>query len=225
MKKLLLTILISIIYLQVQAQYGIRVKYDRNSFQDVNSDLESFFEAEDFYQTGFEVGLDYWFRLKTRRVEFMPEVYFAHSSTDLNQDIFNSANLTRVGFNFNAHVYPLDFEEDCDCPTFSKEGPGIQKGFFFHLSPGIAYDLHTMKTDIGDVNESSLLNFKIGGGVGIDIGLTDLLTITPIYTYNIFFGGDWELNTFPENIDGLVSTNSNSVQHQFGLRIGLRLDQ
>jgi len=225
MKRIVITFLVLLFYIHASAQFGVRAKYDRNTFKDLNSDIEDFFEVENVYQSGYELGVDYWFRLKTRRIEFMPEVYFAQSSTKLDQDIFNSINLTRIGFNFNTHFYLLDFEEDCDCPTFSKEGPGIQKGFFFHISPGLSYDAYGMKTDVGDVNENNLLAVKLGGGVGIDIGINDLLTISPIYTYNYFMGNDWELNTFPGFIDALITTNTNSVQHQFAIRIGLRLDQ
>lgn len=155
----------------------------------------------------------------------MPEVYFAYNNTSLDQDIFNSMTFSRIGFNFNTHLYPLDFEEDCDCPTFSKEGPGIQKGFFFHVSPGIAYDNFGMKTDVGDVNENSVINFKLGGGIGLDIGINDMVTITPIYTYNYFLGGDWQINSFPGGIEPFVKTNTKSVQHQFAIRVGLRFDQ
>lgn len=225
MKRIVFTFLVVLFYFHTNAQYGIRVKYDSNTYKDLNSDIDDFFNADNIYNSGYEIGIDYWFRLKKRRIEFMPEIYFSQSSTKLDEDIFNTVNLTRVGFNFNTHFYPLDFEEDCDCPTFSKDGPGIQKGFFFHLSPGVSYDAYGMKTDIGDVNENSLLTVKLGGGVGIDVGINEMLTITPIYTYNYFIGGDWELNTFPGNIDALVKTNTKSVQHQFAIRVGLRLDQ
>ena len=113
------------------AQIGIRAKYDINKFKEADKALSSCFETDDIFSSGFELGVDYWFRLEKRRVEFMPEIYFAHSNTAITDDVFESMNLNRIGFNLNVHLYPLDFEEDCDCPTFSKEGPGIQKGFFF----------------------------------------------------------------------------------------------
>ena len=206
------------------SQVGIRAKYDANTFKETDKALSDCFETENIFASGFELGVDYWFRLEKRRIEFMPELYFANSKTDINTDVFESMSLNRIGFNFNVHLYPLDFEEDCNCPTFSKQGPGIQKGFFFHLSPGFGYEIYSMKTSVGDVNDGNVFTPKIGGGVGLDIGVNDFLTISPIYTYNYYFGNDWEVKALPSNKQPLIKSDTRSVQHQFAIRVGMRFN-
>ncbi len=225
LKKLVLFAFVLIISFEFgSAQIGIRAKYNLNDFKESSKSLMDFFGRETVLDNGFGLGVDYWFRLKKRRIEFMPEVYYTMDRSTFDNDLITDVILNRIGFNFNTHVYPLDYGEDCNCPTFSKDGPSITKGFFFHLSPGIAYNLMKMSSTAGSVNDNNNINYKIGGGVGIDVGVNDMLTITPIYTYNYFSGGDWTFSNFPNGEKPIVIASSSSTQHQFTIRVGLRFD-
>lgn len=225
MKNLIALLIITSCCLQtINAQLGFRAKYNINDFKETSKALENFFGEETILDSGFGLGIDYWFRLEKRRVEFMPEVYYTMNKSTFNNDFITSVQLNRIGLNFNTHIYPLDFGEDCNCPTFSKDGPSISKGFFFHISPGVSYNLMNMTSTAGSVNDNNDISIKVGGGVGIDIGINDLLTITPIYTYNYFIAGDWTFTNFPNGEEPIVIVSSNSTQHQFGLRVGLRFD-
>ena len=70
--------------------------------------------------------------------EFLPELSYEFSdglvSAQPAEVSFSSFNM-----NLNINVYPLDFYNDCDCPTFSKEGGPLEKGFHFIISPGVRY--------------------------------------------------------------------------------------
>jgi hypothetical protein len=139
---------------------------------DINDEsVENFLD----WKVGNEVAVGYWFRLPEKRVEFLPTVYFASSSTDDNVVDRTQIQLREYGFEFKVNVYPFDFGGDCDCPTFGKQGPQLEKGFYIQLSPGYAvYDLNGEGFEFGSGN-----GITYGGGIGLDIGLSNLLTITP----------------------------------------------
>ena len=125
---------------------------------------------------GYELGVGYWFRLQNKRLEFTPEISYGASS-------FDQFDITTIGFNWNALIYPLDFHSDCNaCPTFSKEGGLIKKGFYWLVSPGLIF----ANSDFGaNLDTESKLTYRIGVGAGLDIGVTNLLTVSPFAMYNI----------------------------------------
>ena len=74
--------------------------------------------------------------------------------------------------------------------------------------------------------------FSLRGGIGIDIGLSDFLTLTPIVQANYTFDAAWpNLQEGPEQFSPdydptITSALSDSpLQWMAGLRIGLRFDE
>jgi len=209
------------------AQFGLRAKYNNQSFSSWdNSIFNANSNENQIFDTGYEVGLDYWFRLKKRRVEFMPEIAYSTSKSTLN-GLHNIDNITLTGyyFNFNTHIYALDMEGDCDCPTFSKQGPSINKGLFFHFTPGLGYVTSNTKSINNATVQSDDVNsiiFRAGIGIGLDIGINDLITITPIVSYYFHSGIPWE--NIPTAEATLVNATANPKNLQFTLRVGFRPD-
>ncbi len=158
------------------AQFGLRAQY---GFADFTADAPIRDRVDS--QNGYEVGLHYWFRLKNKRLEFFPEISYAA----LDQDQPGAAEALsftyrRLGVRFPARIYPLDFASDCDCPTFSKQNDLIKKGFFVELAPGYFYD----QSSISQIDrEDSHGQAEVSLGVGLDIGINDLVTITPLVSY------------------------------------------
>jgi len=151
------------------------------------------------------VGVDYWFRLKNYRLEFLPAVHFQYWSV--------------IDFVPSVQFYPLDFFNDCSCPTFSKQGEFLKKGLFINITPGVALSrLSSKQTSINAVNETILFG---RAGVGLDIGLSNLLTISPSVSYQVSQRLDWS--------DLFVTTTSNTLNIYSGvfvsLRVGMRLDK
>jgi hypothetical protein len=132
---------------------------------------------------GFHAGLEYYFRLKTNRVEFHPMLGYRRSFTSKEQPGY----LTSIDFDFNTAFYLFDFEGDCNCPTFSKQGTLVKKGFFFEVQPGVGY-----QTIFLSEAESSNMVFKLGGAAGLDIGLSEQYTLTPFVSGTKYFSGEWE---------------------------------
>ena len=178
-------------------------------------------------ESGFAVGIDRWFRLKNARVEFFPELNYARYSVDWD-DNETSLKHQQISLFANTHFYLFDLEGDCDCPTFSKDGNFIKKGFYVELSPGLSYATSTFKNR-NDSPSNSYLVPSIGLGVGVDIGLSDLLTITPMIRFRRHFGVQWEnlidnLNTDIDVFDS--SFHQTGIEtFSFGIRLGLRLGE
>lgn len=207
----------------VHAQIGVRVGYGSTSF----TNWEGFayrridVTQASFLNSGLNFGIDYWFRLKKRRIEFMPEVGYTQFTSSTVDGIKYS--LSGINTYFNIHVYPLDLAEDCDCPTFSKQGNTIKKGFFVHVAPLFRYYLQEAagaKTLSGNT-----AGFGFRAGAGIDIGISDFFTLTPMVAYESVASAAWkDLGTF----DVLPSSNpdiSSSGTGLYGLiRMGFRLN-
>jgi len=177
---------------------------------------------------GYSFGIDYWFRLKNTRIEFMPELNFSGF-----QPIEANGSRTRahwMGFYFNTNFYLFDFKGDCDCPTFSKEGSAAQKGFFVQVSPGIS--LLSQRIELPEGGKTLRHNaaaFSVGVGLGFDIGFSDLLTLTPMGSLRYFPTATWD-----ELSRGAVSEpdefsvpdeNTSILLWQVGLRLGFRFGQ
>ena len=208
--------------LTVFAQFGIRAGYGSTSFKDWEGFAYRRIDVNkaSFLNSGLNVGVDYWFRLKKRRIEFMPELgytQFAASSVD-------GYNYSLSSFNayLNVHVYLLDLAEDCNCPTFSKQGNTIKKGFFLHAAPLFRYYVQKAEGSQSISGNATGIGFR--AGAGIDIGLSDFFTLTPMVAYEATGKSNWKdlatLDTNPANPD--IKSSGSGL---YGLmRLGFRLN-
>ncbi len=210
------------------AQFAISTKYNANSYNQWDEVL-GFTNTNDskFMENGYELGLSYWFRLKKKRLEFYPEVFYSTQKTQpiaTDYGLDRTFDMTGFGFQFNTQIYPLDFDGDCNCPTFSKDGDFIQKGFFIGVSPGVA-SFSLERQDMEETVSQNQLAFRIGAYMGLDIGINKWITISPIIQLNYVPAIEWEglLNEITLN-KPLVDETSNGVIIQPGLRFTFRPD-
>lgn len=164
------------------------------------------------YDHGPELALNYWFRLPAKRVEFQPTVYYARSGSQ--------SNWREAGFQFKTNLYVFDFGTDCDCPTFGKQGPQLEKGFFLQLSPGVARHWSTTPA----MTDSGKTALTLGGGMGLDFGISNLLTLTPLvsvrHTLTNMFGP-----AFTDENDTELDIRGQLTSYQLGLQVTFRLDK
>ena len=198
---------------QVHSQVGAGA-----GFVQWNTDWDDVLEKDDPTNSPL-VFIDYWFRLRNKRVEFLPTVFFQQSN-DWPYDY------NRYGIQWNTNFYPLDFGDDCNCPTFSKQNETFKKGFFIQLSPELGvWNLELKHDDIldNDVKLEKSFQFSIGAGVGLDIGLSELITLTPIARYRYSLPLKWpELEEYPS----LEFESESSIRSwEYLLRLGLRFDK
>ncbi len=160
----------------------------------------------------------------------MPEFSFSRFSSDINDTQISGGEIipitaTMLGFEWKTNIYPLDLEGDCNCPTFSKDGDVLQKGLFLQVAPGINYFINKINSRQLEQNNNSFA-FSIGAGIGLDIGFSELLTITPIVKGYYVLAAKWNadpLETVPQTIVDRNTTNL--LQLYAGLRMGLRFDE
>jgi hypothetical protein len=195
-------------------QFGLRTKYNVNNFGVLNeANLTS---SDNILSSGFEIGIDYWFRLKDKRIEFYPEFSYNRATDQLTDSNSSPMKYDAFNFNLNTNIYFLDLSGDCDCPTFSKEGNTIDKGLHFILSPGLNY-----YEFIGGINTADTsFGWNIGVGIGMDLGINDLLTVTPFSIFRYHPGYQWEAT---QSLNPPIE-NFNLSKIEIGLRIGLRTD-
>lgn len=227
--RLSLSLLFLIILLpSSDGQFGVRVKYQRSQFSDLEQKISANLnENGGVWNIGFEAGLDYWFRLNKQRIEFMPEVSIGRSVSTFSKATLIDATANFYQFQLHTHIYPMDFRDNCNCPTFSRQGAGFEKGFFIHITPGLMYQQATFNFDDRAIKKAvepkfDQTVFKFGAGAGVDIGFSDLFTLTPIVSYYMatplkyeFIGEDGEI---------LISSSTIPTILQFSLRLGFRPD-
>lgn len=114
------------------------------------------------------VSLHYQTRLSKVRLEFLPGINYSHYWSDPNRG-------RMVGLTLPVVAYPLDFVNDCDCPTFSKKGEWLKKGLFIQIIPAWHYSPDQ------ELKPTSFFSAGIGGG--IDWGISDFLTLSPYAGY------------------------------------------
>ncbi len=200
-----------------------------------NNNIEAFNSINGETQTnldkGLSFGIDYWFRLKNKRIEFTPEFNYVRFSETWSTTESTVAEISAQFFSLyaNTNIYLFDLGNDCNCPTFDKDGDILKKGFFFQISPGVSYVSNKFSNKV--TNEDSDTNAiapSIGLGVGLDIGLSKFLTVTPIITYRQHFNVNWEnMHDLLESDQTLTGEDdqTEASMFSFGIRIGMRFDE
>lgn len=202
-----------------KGQFGMRTSYDINSAREWNS----FFSTIDgpntkVFNHSFSFTLDYWLRLPNKRIEFYPNISFRQAKSNLVQNDVD-LSLRQFGLGLLTHFYILDLIGDCDCPTFSKQGNAIKKGFFLIAGTGIDYSQKAINQNYSDGN----LDLKITAGLGFDLGINDLLTITPFIQYQYYPDISWHEMAIQFGQD-INNVNSPFGLFQLGVRLGFRPD-
>lgn len=233
-KKILFSFLVLSLFFPnlVKAQFGINAGYQVNQIDGWALNTNGI--TSDITGNGVAVGLDYWFRLKNQRIEFLPELnYTSFESIHFeNNDFIDEVGfkIEFFSFYFNTNIYLLDFLGDCDCPTFSKQNNFFKKGFFIQISPGLTLPNFEYTND--QASQSGSIQANIALGAGLDIGLTDLITLTPLIRARYQPNMEWNA-TFPDpndlsnpdvNPPNIGTPSANIVQYYAGLRLGIRLD-
>lgn len=231
MKHLILSLLFSGLSLSAIGQFGLSIKQNFNDLPYWDNRATAALRTDvNMFPSGQEIGLDYWFRLKNARIEFLPQLAYSRSRTNVLNDVFvQGYSLDQGHLNFNTNIYFLDLKDDCDCPVFSKQGNFLTKGLFLQISPGLVYSfekINFVPSTSPSVNDNDL-SYKIGAAIGIDIGITDFFTITPMAGINYYPSINWEnfdLLHYDAVIAGTTPNKTSMRQIQFGIRVGFRPD-
>ncbi len=200
----------------LEGQVGIKIVTSLAQYK-----LSETVSNEKLFSTKAGLGIDYWFRLKKYRLELLPAIHFQTASEELvlNDQSIGVLNWSFIDFAPGFQVYPLDFNNDCQCPTFSKQGKFIKKGLFVQLAPGIGRSVLSSNT-IQGTKATDWVGF-VRLGIGLDIGLSDLITWSPSVSYQLSQSLDWS-----PYFQSLSSTNLRINNGLFlAARFGFRMDK
>lgn len=213
----------------IHAQFGLRASYQLHQSDDWQVLAPITNQTTELPGESYAIGVDYWLRLPNMRIEFLPTLSYARSSATLPDNATFDGQWFQ--FTLNTHIYLFDLLGDCDCPTFSKQNDFLQKGFFVNIAPGASYASFTSNSlEMGAFakNNTGLIP-TVGAGIGLDLGISDLITITPFATARYFFpftgpqqpaaGGDIDQPDYQ-----LPTGEVDLWQIQAGLRLGFRFD-
>lgn len=195
MKKCLLLNLILFLSLTLSAQIGLIYQHSAQNYNDWNSLLNinniEVIGNQSSMGDLHTIGLDYSFRPQQVRIEIAPTLSFSRNLIDLqrNSDQQNAELLgLRIAFDLNSQIYLFDLEGDCDCPTFAKSAPFWKKGFYLKLGAGYYLQSLQLSQSLSSTaanTDLSQFNYRGSLGAGLDIGLSESLTISPFYMYVI----------------------------------------
>lgn len=218
-KNIFYSLLFLVISQSLAAQIGVVARYSSNNFNSW-SGITTAASGGPIWENHLEFAIDYWFRPGEYRAEYLIELSYMSKTTTLGNREYS---LDSYGFGVKSNLYIFDFLGDCDCPTFKKEGGFFKKGFFLQWNSHVAY----WQKDVNLFTEADPnIAIDIGGGAGIDIGISDLLTITPVITYQYYPWVTWEQFGLRHQIGGLDNFNSkiNASMLKVGVRVGFRPD-
>ncbi len=174
--------------------------------------------------SGPAIGVNYWFRLKTRRIEFWPGLQISLQQLRLSPNATVTLVIHQLSAEWPIAIYPFDLGSDCHCPTFSKQGPALAKGFFVALIPTLSW-LHYLPTDSSLLPPDSQWITQLGLRIGLDIGLSRRWTFTPYVGHQ--WAQSWQYASIGPLLD-LPATNvppSRAYSWQAGLQLRWRWQQ
>lgn len=198
-------------------QFGVNLKYFSGQ-----SDL---LDAYQLSQDGVHLAVEYGFRYKPKRIEFHPSIGYRRTFDHEDENPYAASAkhgyIDALDLDFHTDFYPFDFAGDCDCPTWAKEGQFIKKGLFLEVSPGLSIQGLTRTFYVSDpgppdvpITSTNLL-WKLSFGAGIDIGVSEQVTITPIFSWTTVSKAEWE------GLD--ASGTAGTLDDQTYLALGLRM--
>ncbi len=138
--------------------------------------------------------LSYWFRLRAIRIEFSPGLRLSQQIFRLSPNEARTLDIRAVAVEWPVLVYPFDLGSDCHCPTFSKQGPALEKGFFLALVPVGQWQQYRPPEGFHLPKGEQILP-ALALRAGLDIGLSDAWTLT--LQGGLYFARAWEWTDFP----------------------------
>jgi hypothetical protein len=204
------------------AQIGLRLHSGNNDFIEWRRLSTEVKNRQNVFANDLGFGIDYHFRMKNKRIEFLPGLSLLRSHTNLNDGI-TELNFRAVNLFFNTRFYILDLNEDCDCPTFSKQGDFFGKGFFVMFTPVLSLYEVSFQPDPLETASASGVAYGFAGGMGLDIGISTAITLTPFVNYYYMFNYDWpELQQYFPQAE--LQTETRNQRLELGVRVGYRFD-
>jgi len=142
----LLSIIIALIFIlpSAQCQFGISAEFRSYPVVELESKI-----GHSIFDLNYGGSVDYWLRLKNYRWEMMPTISASYSSPkSVDNTLISQIGLFTGRFQFKNNFYLLDFKNDCNCPTFSKQNGWFKKSFYVQAAPAYAFNQYKLESRI-----------------------------------------------------------------------------
>ena len=211
-----------------QLQGGISGTYFTQNLPNWETTIFGFRSNEQLLKSGFGQAVDLKIAgFDNYRIQFHLNVGTNNATTSLENRQFK---LRKNDISLSGKIFFLSLEADCDCPTFSREAGLLEKGLFAEFITGASFFQAEMGEENTIISEDNGTAFKVGFGLGVEIGINDYVTISPFVRYQRYLNVEWEglqedLFLFDPTtvIDGTNTTPINQVSA--GIRLGLSLQR
>lgn len=140
--------------------------------------------------TQIDAGASYGIGLKRIRLELHPGLTIGYGTGDFHVSEHTFRQIA-ASLSIPVIFYPLDFSNDCNCPTFNKQGEFFEKGLYFILRPGVSHVWRNVEEVEGAEEFKGILP-EIGLGLGFDFGLSRQTTLSVFLLMARTFNGNFE---------------------------------
>lgn len=221
MKMRLLLILLAVLPILTHAQLGFQGSFRFTDAPKWDILDQSNNRSSDVPQAGWSAGMEYAFSLPNTRLEFIPEANLTRYQTDVLDLGALDAHFYSLFFNVRAYI--LDLKGDCQCPTFSKKGTTLTKGFYLELSPGYTLILSRINTNT-ILYKGRSTNNSLALNAGLDFGVSRKLTLSPYAGIRYFPKAIWpgleeSIANDPSIGDKVTNNHSPLTQAYIGMRL------
>ncbi len=208
---ILLFFILAFCFTKVNGQFGFQSLNGINDFtENANSIL-----LTPSNSIHFSLGPSYWFRLKNKRVEFNPALLFDYSKSNYSNGNSNDLTEHSLVFSLPVLIYPFDFSNDCNCPTFNKSGELFKKGFHFIIYSSLPYSVKEVSNS-GNASVDLFGSYQLGLGAGLDIGINKKFTFSPSIVLSKTFQDTYLFNK-DENV--LIQKSGDRIRLDLMLRV------
>jgi len=200
------------------AQLDIVLDYQRPHFTDWDQVLTVRYQDETpLFAHVFGAGVAYRYFPFDFRLGFAPEAGVSYRKESRSNSFHTSDyQWIQSTFYLPLQVFPFDFYGDCNCPTFGRQNDFFKKAIYFKLIPSVSINL----LQFGDSESvsSTDVSWGVGGGIGMNIAMSELITLAPEFSYHERFGHKWDgFSAAHEQPDALDDTAA------YGLRFSIRI--
>jgi hypothetical protein len=203
-------------------QLDITLQYQSPSYANWEESVQSRFgNEEQLIDYAIYGGMAYRLYPTDIRLGILPEIGYSYGSGQA-VDLSNTFNysMSEVGIKVAAQLFPFDLYGDCNCPTFGRQNDFFQRAFYLKINAGAQYQRLQVQGMLEDANFA----FIAGGGAGLNIALSQLLTLAPEINFHKVFNAKWD--GFSELHDRTVANDkSNGNLFNVGLRFSFYFEE
>lgn len=178
----------------------------------------------DEYQSnkvGSEIAINGRFTIKSARLYVLPTIYWANNRVETPGNITNFAE---YGAQLKFNVYLFNLKEDKAQVRIDKPLDFVGRNLYLQLMGG--YGIWEQLNGTFRDMERFTDGYVFGGGVGIDIPLSDYLTVTPQFNLRHSkekYSDDVVWTVSNEDLTPLVLNRPDLITTQLGVQLSYRL--